>query len=161
MPPCDEPGALLVCFIDWRQLATLTDVVQAAGLTLCGIAVWDKTPGRTRPRRGGFEQQAEFIVWASRGPMNESDVYLPGVFATRMALPKRHVTEKPIELARDVMHLVPDGGVVCDLFAGSGTFLVAAHEAGLQWVGCEANPAYDAVASACLAAVSNSALGVA
>ncbi|MCA8180990.1 DNA-methyltransferase [Burkholderia vietnamiensis] len=156
-----KPGALLVCFIDWRQLATLTDVVQAAGLTLRGIAVWDKTPGRTRPRRGGFAQQAEFIVWASRGPMNESDVYLPGVFPTRLALPKQHVTEKPIELARDVVRLVPDGVVVCDLFAGSGTFLVAAREAGLQWVGCETSQAYHAIASTRLAAVNDSAVEVA
>ncbi len=141
-----KPGALLVCFIDWRQLATLTDVVQAAGLTLRGIAVWDKTPGRPRPRRGGFAQQVEFIVWASRDPMNESDRYLPGVFPMRLALPKQHVTEKPIELAHDVVRQVSDGGVECGLFAGAGTFLVAAREAGLHWLGCKTNPAYYAIA---------------
>ena len=93
--------------------------------------------------------------------MNDSDVYLPGVFPTRLALPKQHVTEKPIELARDVVRLVPDGGVACDLFAGSGTFLVAAREAGLQWVGCETSQAYHAIASTRLAAVNDSAVEVA
>ncbi|KWC22755.1 DNA methylase N-4 [Burkholderia ubonensis] len=141
-----KPGGLLACFIDWRQLATLTDVVQAAGLTFRGIAVWDKTPGRTRPRRGGFAQQAEFIVWASRGAIAEREVYLPGVFQARLTYPKRHVTEKPVEVAREVVRLAPEAGVVCDLFAGSGTFLVAAREAGLQWVGCETNPHYHALA---------------
>lgn len=142
-----KPGGLLACFIDWRQLATLTDVVQAAGLTFRGIAVWDKTPGRARPRRGGFAQQAEFIVWASRGSMAERNVYLPGVFQARLAFPKRHVTEKPIEVAREVVRLVPEGGVVCDLFAGSGTLLIAAREAGLRWIGCETNPHYFKLAS--------------
>lgn len=160
-----KSGGLLACFIDWRQLATLTDVVQAAGLTFRGIAVWDKMPGRTRPRRGGFAQQAEFIVWASRGAMNNCDVYLPGVFQSRLIYPKRHVTEKPIELAREVMRLVPDDGVVCDLFAGSGTFLVAAHEAGRPWVGCETNQHYHALASGRLgaapAATNDSAVQVA
>ncbi|UEP52066.1 site-specific DNA-methyltransferase [Burkholderia ambifaria] len=150
-----KPGGLLACFIDWRQLATLTDVVQAAGLTFRGIAVWDKTPGRTRPRRGGFAQQAEFIVWASRGGLAERDVYLPGVFPSRLVYPKRHVTEKPIELAREVVRLAPEGGIVCDLFAGSGTFLVAARDAGLQWVGCETNPAYHVAASQRLASDKN------
>jgi site-specific DNA-methyltransferase (adenine-specific) len=36
-----KPGGLVVCFIDWRQLPTLTDVIQAAGFIQRGIAVWD------------------------------------------------------------------------------------------------------------------------
>ncbi|NRE46959.1 DNA-methyltransferase [Burkholderia pseudomallei] len=157
-----KPGGLLVCFIDWRQLPTLTDVVQAAGLILRGVAVWDKTPGRTRPRRGGFAQQAEFIVWASRGALRDGDVYLPGVFPVRLPLPKQHVTEKPLDIAREVVRLVPVGGVVCDLFAGSGTFLAAAREAGRHWIGCETNAAYHAIASARLdAAADDSAVQVA
>jgi site-specific DNA-methyltransferase (adenine-specific) len=146
-----KPGGLLACFIDWRQLATLTDVVQAAGLIFRGIAVWDKTPGRFRPRRGGFAQQAEFLVWASRGDMRQSDVYLPGVFPVRLPLPKQHVTEKPLNLAREVVRLVPADGVVFDPFAGSGTHLVAARDAGLSWIGAETNRRYHEVATARLA----------
>ena len=134
-----KTGGLAVCFIDWRQLPALTDVIQAAGFTMRGIAVWDKTTGRARPRRGGFKQQAEFIVWASKGAMVPREVYLPGVFQCRLGFPKRHQTEKPLELAREIVRLVPEGGTVLDLFAGSGTFLVAAKEAGLNWTGCELN----------------------
>ncbi len=80
-----KPGGLLVCFIDWRQLPTLTDVIQAAGFIQRGIAVWDKTPSRARPRRGGFKQQAEFIVWASKGAVKANDIYLPGGIPMRAA----------------------------------------------------------------------------
>jgi site-specific DNA-methyltransferase (adenine-specific) len=142
-----KPGCLVVSFIDWRQLPALTDVVQAAGFIHRGIAVWDKTMSRARPRRGGFKQQAEFIVWASKGAIRGSDVYLPGVFPSALKLPKRHLTEKPLELAHEVVRLAPKGGVVCDPFAGSGTFLVAAKEAGLDWTGCEANEVYYRVAT--------------
>lgn len=142
-----KPGGLVVCFIDWRQLPALTDVVQAAGFIHRGIAVWDKTTGRARPRRGGFKQQAEFIVWASKGAIPCNDVYLPGVFPSALRLPKTHLTEKPLELAREVVRLVPKGGVVCDPFAGSGTFLVAAKDAGLKWVGCETNDVYHGMAT--------------
>ena len=147
-----KTGGLVVCFIDWRQLPALTDVVQAAGFTLRGIAVWDKTTGRTRPRRGGFTQQAEFIVWASKGALLRNEVYLPGVFQYRLDMPKKHQTEKPIDLAREVVRLVPAGGTVVDLFAGSGTFLKAAKDAGLNWTGCETNARYYEEASARLAA---------
>ncbi|AFI64850.1 DNA methylase [Burkholderia pseudomallei] len=150
-----KPGGLLVSFIDWRQLPTLTDVVQAAGLILRGVAVWDKTLGRMRLRRGGFAQQAEFVVWASRGAMRGCDVYLPGVFPCRLPLPKQHVTEKPLDIAREVVRLMPAGVVVCDLFAGSGTFLAAAREAGLHWVGSESNQAYHAISSARLDATAD------
>lgn len=137
-----KPGGLVVCFIDWRQLPALTDVMQAAGFIHCGITVWDKTTRRSWPRKGGFKQQAEFIVWASKGAMPGREVYLPGVFACALELPKRHLTEKPLELAREIVRLVPESGVVCDLFAGSGTFLMAPKEAGLGWVGCETNEIY-------------------
>ncbi|VWC55009.1 DNA methylase N-4/N-6 domain-containing protein [Burkholderia lata] len=143
--------AHLACFVDWRQLPSLTDAIQAAGFTWRGVAVWDKTSGRTRPRMGGFAQQTEFLVWATKGAVRRTDVYLPGVFSERLAHPKRHMTEKPSQLARDVVRLVPAGGVVLDPFAGSGTFLAAAKEAGLNWIGCELEPSYHQVATTRLA----------
>lgn len=138
-----KEGGNLVCFIDWRQLPSLTDAVQGAGFVWRSVAVWDKTPGRARPRMGGFSQQAEFMVWATKGAVKtDIGVCLPGVFAERLPLPKRHMTEKPMELARAVVRLAPAGGVVCDPFAGSGTFLAAAKEAGHRWIGAELEPEY-------------------
>ncbi|AMR77664.1 DNA-methyltransferase [Cupriavidus nantongensis] len=143
-----KDGGNLVCFSDWRQLPSLTDAVQGAGFIWRGVAVWDKTPGRARPRMGGFSQQAEFMVWATKGAVKtDIGVCLPGVFSERLPHPKRHMTEKPSGLARDIVRLTPAGGVVCDPFAGSGTFLLAAQEAGLHWIGCEIEPAYHELAS--------------
>lgn len=153
-----KDGGYLVCFIDWRQLPSLTDAIQGAGFVWRGTAVWDKTPGRARPRMGGFSQQAEFMVWATKGAVPAgNEVYLPGVFAERLPFPKRHMTEKPMGLAREVVRLVPAGSVVCDPFAGSGTFLAAAKEAGHRWIGCELEPAYHEAANDRLAEVVPSA----
>lgn len=69
-------------------------------------------------------------------------------------MPKKHLTEKPVDLACEVVKLLPDGGVVCDLLAGSGTFLVAAKNAGLRWIGCETNDAYYVAATQRLRGVS-------
>ncbi|MGD7191230.1 DNA-methyltransferase, partial [Ralstonia pseudosolanacearum] len=148
-----KDGGYLVCFTDWRQLPSLTDAIQGAGYIWRGVAVWDKTVGRARPRMGGFSQQAEFMVWATKGAVLAGNpVFLPGVFPERLPLPKQHMTEKPLALAREVVRLVPPGAVVCDPFAGSGTFLVAAQEVGHQWIGCELEPAYHELALRRLAA---------
>ncbi|WP_454711113.1 DNA-methyltransferase [Cupriavidus nantongensis] len=147
-----KDGAHLVCFIDWRQLPSLTDAIQGAGFIWRSIAVWDKAAGGARPRLGGFSQQAEFMVWATKGSVPTGHkVHLPGVFSERLPRPKRHMTEKPMGLARQVVSLVPPGSVVCDPFAGSGTFLVAAKEAGHRWIGCELEASYHEAANERLA----------
>lgn len=155
-----KTGGYLVCFIDWRQLPALTDAVQCAGFIWRGIAVWDKTNGGARPRVGGFRQQSEYMVWATKGkvPQRRTDgstIYLPGVFSERLAIHKKiHMTEKPEQLAREVMRLVAPGSVVLDPFAGSGTFLAAAKQAGHHWIGCEIEPTYYEVAQSRLAEIS-------
>lgn len=70
-----------VCmFIDWRQLPAATDALQWAGWIWRGTAVWDK--GNSRPQKGRFRQQAEYIVWGSNGdmPISRPVPCLPGVF---------------------------------------------------------------------------------
>ena len=58
-----KPGAPVCMFIDWRQLPAATDALQWAGWIWRGTAVWDK--GNSRPQRGRFRQQAEYIVWGA------------------------------------------------------------------------------------------------
>lgn len=62
-----KPGAPVCMFIDWRQLPAATDALQWAGWIWRGTAVWDK--GNSRPQKGRFRQQAEYIVWGSNGDM--------------------------------------------------------------------------------------------
>lgn len=58
-------GAPICLFIDWRQYPSITDALQWAGWIWRGTAVWDK--GNSRPQKGRFRQQAEYIVWGSNG----------------------------------------------------------------------------------------------
>ena len=63
-----NPNGIFGSFIDWRQLATLMDAMQVAGLVTRGLLPWVKPPGAVRPQRGRFSQSAEFIPWGTRGP---------------------------------------------------------------------------------------------
>jgi site-specific DNA-methyltransferase (adenine-specific) len=148
-----KPGGVLLTFIDWRMLPTMTDAVQVAGLVWQGIVVWDKTRG-CRPQRGRFRSQSEYVVWASRGPLDTRThpVVLPGVFAVQpRAGGKHHQVGKPEALMDELVRIVPPGGLVADPFMGSATTGLSALKAGLRFVGCEMSPGYYDVAKARLA----------
>jgi len=136
-----QPGAPVMMFCDWRQLAAATQALQCGGFTFRGVAVWNKKNGR--PVGGRFRQQTEFVVWGSNGKMPLRDLYLPGVFEhTVPAMKKRrHMTQKPVPLLRDLLGIVPAGGRVLDPFAGSGSTLQACREMKLAGTAIEENEA--------------------
>ncbi|WP_126966562.1 DNA-methyltransferase [Xanthomonas arboricola] len=142
-----KDGAPVLLFTDWRQLPLTTDALQIAGFTWRGITVWDKTEG-VRPQLGRFRNQAEYIVWGSKGnmPLDRRAPVLPGVIreSVRKA-DKHHLTGKPTELMRQLVRICESGGRVLDPFAGSGTTLVAAQLEGLEAVGIELTRHYAAV----------------
>ena len=76
-----KPGAICAMFTDWRQYPSATDALQRAGWVWRGTAIWDKM--NSRPQRGRFKQQAEFIIWGSNGhmPVDRHVPVLPGVYA--------------------------------------------------------------------------------
>lgn len=140
-----ESGAPLCAFIDWRQLPTLTDAVQAAGWTWRGVAVWDKGFGRPTP--GRFSNAAEYVVWGSKGPMPQRDAYPPGIFRSSPPKDRDHITQKPEAVMSWLLNIVPPGAVILDPFMGSGTTLKAAKEAGYRAVGIEVDPAFCEIAA--------------
>ena len=135
-------GAPICLFIDWRQYPSITDALQWAGWIWRGTAVWDK--GNSRPQKGRFRQQAEYIVWGSNGPMpiNRPVSCLPGVFRYGNPQNRIHVTEKPLQLMKDVIQICEPGGRILDPFAGAGTTILAAVEEGYETVGIEVTDAY-------------------
>jgi site-specific DNA-methyltransferase (adenine-specific) len=139
-----KDGAPICMFIDWRQLPSMTDALQWAGWLWRGVLAWDKT--NSRPQRGRFRQQAEFVVWGSNGhmPIDRKAPVLPGVF--RQAMPasaKRiHQTEKPLGVMREIVKIVEPGGIILDPFAGAGTTVAAAKLEGYPAVGIELSKHY-------------------
>ena len=142
-----ENGVCCV-FIDFRNLPAVADAMQMAGWTWRGIAVWDKL--NSRPQKGRFKNQCEYIVWGSNGamPPDRGVPVLEGVFrfqnvATATA---HHQTEKPIGLMEKVVEIVPEGGTVLDCFMGSGSTGVACIRTGRRFLGIELNEIYYATA---------------
>ena len=135
-------GAVLVAFCDWRQMPLLTDAVQWAGWQWRGTLVWDKLT--SRPQKGRFRQQAEYIVWGSNGdmPISRPVPCLPGVFKYGNPQSRIHLTEKPLQLMRDIVKITEPGGHILDPFAGSGTTVLAAVQEGYTATGIEVTDTY-------------------
>ena len=72
--------------------------------------MWDKVA--SRPQKGRFRQQSEYIVWGSNGemPLERNVGCLPGVFRYPNPQNRIHVTEKPLQLMRDVVQICEPGG---------------------------------------------------
>lgn len=142
-----HPGGLLAMFVDWRQLPVATDALQVGGWVWRGVAAWDKTEA-ARPQQGRMRAQCEFVVWGSAGPLSHvTDHCAAG--AWREYVPGRdrlHQTEKPIIALRDIVRLVPPGGLVLDPFCGSGSTGIAALLEGRRFLGFELSEHYAALA---------------
>ncbi len=151
-----RPGGVAFFFTDWRQLPTVSDAVQCAGMIWRGVVVWDKVSARPVPDR--FSQQAEFGVWCTNGPRESKpgpeSVYLRGVFSfsAPKAAQRAHATQKPTALMRELVRIVPVGGLVVDPFVGSGSTGMACVETGRRFIGCDVSPEWAGIASNRIAA---------
>ncbi len=137
-----KTGAPICLFIDWRQYPSITDALQWAGWIWRGTAVWDK--GNPDLRRGAFASRLSILCGAVMDPMpiNRPVSCLPGVFRYGNPQNRIHVTEKPLQLMKDVIQICEPGGRILDPFAGAGTTILAAVEEGYETVGIEVTDAY-------------------
>jgi len=137
-----KPGAILTVSTDWRQLPTVTDVVQAGGWTWRGILAWAKP--NTRPQRGRPTNTCEFVVWATAGARAMDGDTFPGWWLVSSPRPheRHHQTEKPLTVYRDLVGLAPAEGTVLDPFCGSGTTGVAALLEGRKFIGVDMSREY-------------------
>lgn len=130
-------GGVALAFTDWRQLPSTTDALQAGGWVWRGVAPWVKRA--YRPQSGRFAAQCEYVVWGSNGPMpvDHSAPIHPGFFEANPPRDREHITQKPVDVMRELVKIVPEGGTILDPFMGSGTTGVAAMIEGRKFIGVE------------------------
>ncbi|MCL1123316.1 DNA-methyltransferase [Shewanella surugensis] len=139
-----KPNAHLLCFIDWRNYPVFADAIQVGGWIWRGGLVWDKK--NARPRKDGFSQQCEFVLWATKGSVKVGDnpLYHNGVYQCHPHKGGRfHQTSKPVDVMEWLCNVVPKNGTVLDPFMGSGSTGVACNNLGLDFIGIEMTDYFD------------------
>lgn len=140
-----RPDGYCLVFSDWRQLPTMTDVLQAGGYVWRGIVPWDKGRGARAPHKGYFRHQCEYVIWGTSGACRAATHAGPFDGCLRETVKradKWHITGKPTALMVELVKCIPAGSLVLDPFAGSCTTAVACALAGRRCVAIEQSAEY-------------------
>lgn len=154
-------GAYNMFFTGWYSLWDIMTGCDRIFGSLAHMCIWAKTNGGMgSPWRNAWEG---ILVYRNKGGKiqnniqlgrfgrNRTDVFTyagVNVFRRgRMEELRSHPTCKPVALLKDaILDVTPIGGIVLDPFLGSGSSIVAAHEARRRGVGIELDPRYVDVA---------------
>lgn len=104
-----------------------------------GWLIWDKTP---RGEKAGFTASHAELAWTN--VMSRVTTFrLQWGGEARNGEGHHHPTQKPVGLLRSVIEMVSEPGeTVADPYAGSGSTLIAAREAGRHAIGVEVEERY-------------------
>jgi DNA modification methylase len=126
--PHTKPEASAYVFCCWENLEYVRRAMTACRLEPTDCLVWDKE--RLGLGYGNYRPQFELVLYRSGstwyGERDQSDVWR---FSRDASIEYQHPTQKPIALIeRSLQNSTKTGDVVLDLFAGSGSVLIAAEK---------------------------------
>lgn len=127
-------------FADWRMWLYLWDLVEASGLAIRNMIVWNKkTPGMGN----GWRAQHELVMFAHRTkPEWDNHKGYGNVIEATRSGNELHPTQKPVEILEKLLDNTQWAEGVLDTFGGSGTTLIAAESVGQPAYVMEMEPAF-------------------
>ncbi len=153
-----RPGGHLVTFFDQNRVSYLIALARRKGLACRQHLYWVKSNPAPRARKVDFMIALEHAIWFTKEPRSGATFnYQLGqqknyVLSAIPHHPRLHPTQKPEAVLRVwIAYLSNEGDVVLDPFAGSGSTICAARDLSRQWVACEREAEYVAVARTRLA----------
>jgi len=151
------PGGLAFMCMDWRHMRHVLDGANDRRLELLNLIVWNKKVGGMGSQ---YRSQHELIfllkklgeahtnrIMLGKNGRDRSNVWtyegVGGFGLSKAKAREMHPTVKPLALVRDaILDTTARGDVVLDLFGGSGTTLIAAHDSKRRARLVELDPKY-------------------
>jgi DNA modification methylase len=150
-------GSIHFVCMDWRHMGEMMAAGEAVYDELKNLIVWVKDNGGM----GTFYRSRHELVFAFKNgrashintfELGQHGRYRTNVWqykgvntlkAGRLEELALHPTVKPVQMIADAIKDVSErGGIVLDLFGGSGSTLIAAHKTGRRAYLCELDPVY-------------------
>jgi len=150
-------GAIAFICMDWRHVGELTAAAEGIFSEQKNLIVWTKDNGGM----GTFYRSAHELIFVYKvgtaAHMNNFELGQHGRYRTnvwryagvntrkagRMEELELHPTVKPVEMIADaIKDVTTRGGIVLDLFGGSGSTLISAHKVGRRARIIEIDPIY-------------------
>ena len=133
-----KPGGFLVSFYAWNKVDRFMEAWRKAGFHVAGHIVFPKRYASGSNFTKYQHEQAYLLSkgWPSKPAHPPADV-VPWTYTGN----KLHPTQKPVGSLKPLIEAyTKPGDIVLDPFAGSGSTLVAAKEAGRRFIGIELDP---------------------
>ena len=146
-----KPTAALYLWFSDSKSAAVTAAVTAAGYEVRNTLIWNKNLAQFGAIGAQYKSKHEPCLYCFkrgnsptwRGPTNEVSVW----DVKREQKNEFHPTQKPVELAERAINNSSDkGGIVLDVFSGSGSTLIGCEMTGRHARVMELNPPYVDVA---------------
>ena len=151
------PGGVAYFCMDWRNAGNVLEAVKPTQMEFLNLVVWDKQAGGM----GSWYRSRHELIFVFRtsgaGHLNRVELgkhgrdrhnvwSYPGVngFGSEKAKAREmHPTVKPLGLVRDaLLDCSARGDLILDLFSGSGTTIIAAHDTGRRGAAIDLDPRY-------------------
>lgn len=150
------PGGFLISFFDKRRLSMIPDILEPVGFRMRDVFTWIKSNPVPQVRKVKMAQATEMAVIMSKPGPNRfqwQNGYHPNykrvpIVGGHQRLKDAegntlHPTQKPIDIVRlFVDYYSEPGGIILDPFMGTGTTIVAAIQAGREYIGIEDKEVY-------------------
>ncbi len=148
-----KPNSHIYIFTNWQAYHSMAEVVKKY-FNLKNVLIWEKNSNTRGDLKGNYGYKHEMIMYAHKGRRflngrRDGNILKFNKVPSAWML---HPTEKPIELLEYLIQKSTNmGETVLDMFAGSGSTLVAAKNVGREYIGIELEKAWHDVAQKRLA----------
>jgi len=144
-----KPNKAAYIFINFKSYPVWYESLIKAGFQIKNCIVWDKIVHGLNYQNYAYTH--EFIIFAVKGDfklVKKTDFYkdvwhLSRCLGSELAEFDSHETIKPLPLIREIItQASKEGDIVLDMFAGTGTTLLAAKQLNRSYIGFEIMPKY-------------------
>jgi len=130
-------------FCGWQTIKQWIQEVENCGVILKNIIIWKKNNWSMGDLKGAYAGQYEVILFAHKGRVNLKNGRGQDIWEFDRVPPKDHPTMKPVELIEKAVNDVTNfDNIILDLFLGSGSTMIAAHQLNRKCFGMELDPKY-------------------
>lgn len=138
-----KDGSWVFVFTNWQCYSSMEDIIRRY-FPIKNVLIWEKNAWSRGDLKGNWGYQYEMVIAARKGETRLRR-FLHGKREGNILQFKKvpthamqHPTEKPVELLKYLIEKTTSvGETVLDMFMGSGTTGVAAHESGRTFIGIE------------------------
>jgi DNA modification methylase len=130
-------------FCGWQTIKEWINEIKDNSFDLKNVIVWKKNNWSMGDLKGAYAGQYEIILFAHKGRVELKNGRGRDIWEFDRVPPKEHPTIKPVKLIEKAINDTTDkDSLILDVFLGSGSTMVAAHQLKRKCYGMELDPKY-------------------